>query len=114
LAEILAPGLKLPTHDASNAKRTTAAICRVRRQALTLGYKDAETKALIRDAVGGPLKLTGMTCDAVGIVFRSAAAMKRSRNNQRRAQHETAGGGGLGVVGPIRTPADWNARYAKS
>ena len=114
LAEILAPGMKMPTHDASNAKRTTAAICRVRRTALQTGYKDSETRDLIRDVVGGPLKLTDMTCDAVGVIFRGAAALKRTRNNQRYSRQETAGGGGLGVVGPIRTPAEWNARYAKN
>ena len=112
LAEILAPGLKFPTHDAaSNPKRTVAAMCRVRREALSTAYRNG-SRELIESVVGGKLRLQGMTCDAVASAFRSSAALRRAANRNKPSRAATAGGGGLGVAGRVATPADFNRMVA--
>lgn len=83
LAEILAPGIRIPTFDnAARPGQSFMKICGLRRNALDAAYKDPTTRAMIADLLGGkPLNTKSMTCDAARTLFRSAAAMKRAANN---------------------------------
>ena len=89
LAEILVPGIKIPTYDrAADPKKTFRQICNLRRQALDLAYVHPATRAIVSELVSGKTLDTGnMTCDAVRTMFRSAAALRRSQNNS--ATHDS-------------------------
>lgn len=87
LAEILAPGIRIPTFDrASDPKKSLDGICNLRRSALDLAYAVPETRGFIDEANGGKaFDLKNMSCGAVRTLFRSVAAMKKSANNGRRS-----------------------------
>ena len=72
-AEIIAPGIALPTFDAKAVrKKTVDALCVLRRRALRKGLEgdDADT---IESVLSGT-DLSKMTCDAVAPVFNAAVA----------------------------------------
>jgi hypothetical protein len=45
-AEILSPGIKVPTYDSANAKKTADSICSLKRRALTAAFADAKKKSI--------------------------------------------------------------------
>ncbi|MDE1867173.1 MAG: DUF2213 domain-containing protein [Thaumarchaeota archaeon] len=83
MAEILSPGIRMPTYDQKAApKATAAAICKLRRHALDQAYNAPGGKAIFTDIIGSKkLDTSRMTCDAVRTMFRTAAALKRQANN---------------------------------
>ncbi len=85
-AEILAPGVRLPTFDAKVArKKTVDAICVLRRRALRAAL-DNENAELVKSVVGGA-NVASMTCDSVAAFFNAASEVVRSKNSgvtQRR------------------------------
>ena len=83
LAEILVPGIKMPTFDrAAKPGDSFRKICGLRRQALDLAWHQPATRGIIEDLLGGKdLDTKRMTCDGARTLFRSAAAMARSANN---------------------------------
>jgi len=83
LAEILAPGIRVPTFDrAASPKKTFKDVCGLRRKALDLAYVQPATRGMIEEVLGGKeLDTKGMTCDAVRTVFKAVGAMKRTQNN---------------------------------
>jgi uncharacterized protein len=115
-AEILAPGVRAPVFDkAAPPKKTYDAICKLRRNALDVFYNTGEGRSAIDDIMGsGRYDPDHMTCDAIRAVFKSAAAVKRVANNNRRSTSDqplAGNGGGTGVKSKqIRTPADLNKR----
>jgi hypothetical protein len=110
-AEILVPGIRVPTFDrASDPKKTLDTVCKLRRTALDLVYNTADGRAIIEDLTGGkPLDMTGMKCNAVRSLFRGAVAAKKIANNATRDT-----GGGLHATdnvakgGKIRSLSDLN------
>lgn len=86
LAEIIVPGIRLPTVDkAAKPKDTFRKICNLRRQALDLAYVQPETRSMIEELISGKtLDTSAMTCDAVRTTFRSVAAMRKAANNGTR------------------------------
>ncbi|TDV39538.1 hypothetical protein C7405_101657 [Paraburkholderia caballeronis] len=80
LAEILAPGVRLPTFDAKAVrKKTSDSLCVLRRRALraALDNENADTvKSVLGDA-----NITGMPCAVVSGYFNAAAALVRSKNS---------------------------------
>jgi hypothetical protein len=86
MAEILVPGIKVPTFDRSAKPGASfKKICGLRRQALDLAYVQPETRGVLDDLLGGKkMDASNMTCDAVRVLFLSASAMKRSMNNGAR------------------------------
>ena len=84
MAEILVPGIKIPTFDAAAKKADSyRKICGLRRQALDLAWHQPITRGILDELLGGKdLDTKRMTCDAARTLFRSAAAMKRSINNK--------------------------------
>ncbi|MDN7488488.1 DUF2213 domain-containing protein [Burkholderia sp. AU45274] len=85
-AEILAPGVRLPTFDAKAIrKKTVDAICVLRRRALRAAL-DNENAELVKSVVGGA-NVASMTCDSVAAFFNAASEVVRSKNSgvtQRR------------------------------
>jgi len=119
IAEIIAPGIKVPTFDAA-AKPSAGlgVICGLRRKALDTALAVPEDEAVIKAARGGRSltkdSLKRMTCDSVRTLFFNVGAAKRASNNRQQTHDNApvvAAGGGLGVVGAIKTPADLNKKF---
>jgi uncharacterized protein len=101
-AEILAPGIKVPTFDrAARPARTVDAMCRLRQEALEKGLGDTATAEIVAQANGGrrPV-LSTMTCDAKRALFHAAAALKASANN-----------GSVGAIGRYRAADNEGDRF---
>jgi hypothetical protein len=82
LAEILAPGIRIPAFDrAAKPVDGYKTICALRKQALDLAYHQPATRSIIEAVNNGrPLKASAMTCDKVRTVFLAAAALKKNEN----------------------------------
>lgn len=79
-AEILAPGVRLPTFDAkAERKKTADAICVLRRRALRASL-DNEHADLVKPVLGGADVAT-MPCDSVKAFFNAAAELVRGKNS---------------------------------
>ena len=116
LAEILVPGIKIPTFDSKAApKASFDTICNLRRTALDLAYVQPDTRAIIDDVLGNgrTLDTKTMDCDSLRSVFLAAGAVKRRQNNATNddGRVQPGAGGGLGVKSAIRTLADLNKRH---
>jgi hypothetical protein len=97
LAEVLSPGIRVPTFDAKHEPtKSYDTICNLRRTSLDLAYATPEGRGLV-DAVGGANYKT-MDCTALRPVFMAAGALKKSRNNETRTTDTNirASGGGVG------------------
>jgi uncharacterized protein len=86
LAEIINPGVRVPTFDRSaRAALTLDQMCRFRRRTLNTVYDtDTDMHNLIDNLVDSPngySPTARMTCDSVTALFRSVAQVKRERNN---------------------------------
>jgi hypothetical protein len=81
-AEILSPGIKVPTFDSKlRPAQTVKAICDLRLQAVTRALTVTDTAALLKQANGGrTLNLKAATCDSIRVVFNAAAALKKAAN----------------------------------
>jgi hypothetical protein len=112
LAEVLVPGIKLPTYDrAAPPKRTYDAMCAFRRRVLDAAWAHPETREIIDDLEGGRFNgASGMTCDAAKRLFIGAAKIKaRSNRAQVRNTADLVFGGGVAGTGPLQTPTDLQA-----
>ena len=113
LAEIIAPGIRIPTFDrAARPAASLKSICALRSQALDLAYAQPSTRGVIDDLLAGKaLDTKKMTCDATRTLFRSLAAFKKVENKQKtfsahdNEQHQTRGA--------IKTLADLNKSNAE-
>lgn len=95
-AEILAPGIKLPTFDSAkaNTKDTAAHLCACQRRALAAAHKTDDGKAVLAPFVGaGTVDFDKMPPMAVNAIFTSAAESMRAKNNS---------GGGKGATIDIK------------
>src|SRR5260363_82800 len=78
-AEILAPGLKLPTFDAqAGARQTTDALCTLRRQALLAALQNGHADDV--KTVSGGQDISKLTCDAAQAVFNAASELVKRKN----------------------------------
>ncbi len=78
-AEILAPGVKLPTYDSkSDRKKTADSICVLRRRALRASLAN-ENADLVQSVTGGA-DVSKLTCDAAKVVFNAASELVKQRN----------------------------------
>jgi len=112
LAEILVPGIRIPTYDrAAKPGQTFKKVCGLRRQALDLAYAQPDTRAILDDILDGKsLDTKSMTCDAARTLFRTAASMKRTAN--KNAKHASGTKDQGTRKGPL-TLADINQLNAK-
>ncbi|WCM21368.1 DUF2213 domain-containing protein [Paraburkholderia bryophila] len=78
-AEIIAPGVKLPTYDAkAEGKKTADAICVLRRRALRAGLENSNAE-LVR-AIVGDADVSKMTCDAAKMAFHASSELVKQKN----------------------------------
>ena len=115
-AEILCPGIRLPTYDrAASPKTTFDSICSLRRRALDSVYATAEGKEMIEAIHGKSLEISKLRCGAVRPLFKAVVAMKKRQNHDTEfgVASPNASGGGLGLKGTIQSPADFNKRAAE-
>ncbi|MGK2829234.1 DUF2213 domain-containing protein [Ralstonia pseudosolanacearum] len=90
-AEILAPGVHLPTYDAkAAAKKTSDSICVLRRRALRAALEN-EHADLVK-AVSGGADVSKMTCDSAKAVFNAASELVKAKN--KASKTATGDGGG--------------------
>jgi len=82
LAEIIAPGIKVPTFDHKAAPKVSFKnICGLRRQALDLAFVQPATRSLVEEVMGGKqLDTKKMSCDAIRTIFKAVGAMKKAIN----------------------------------
>lgn len=83
-AEILSPGIRLPTFDARvAAANTEERICGLRRRSLDAAYRTPAGRAAIDEVLGGrSFNLRTATCDQVTPVFNAAAALVQGENRR--------------------------------
>jgi hypothetical protein len=123
LAEIIVPGIRIPTFDrASKPGDTLKVICGLRRKTLQQGVKDADTLEMVKELRSGKTlddaALKTMKCGAVRDLFLGLGAMKKAFNNSSSARTTDGNvirtaGGGLGINSAIKNPADLNKKYAE-
>lgn len=121
-AEILLPGLRLPTFDAAAKRKTTIdSMCQLRRRVLDHLNMTADGAALVRNAAnGGQTDTLKMSCGEVGALFKAAGAAKRVLNNANMTRDASSVPGmtaqradipnSNGLTVP-KTPADLNRLY---
>lgn len=110
-AEILAPGIKLPTLDAKMATADrAAALCKCQRKALDLAYKTDAGRAAITPFLGGlTADFDRLPAALVHAAFMGASEMVKAQNNGATSK--------TGITtkdfGKARTVADINAANRK-
>jgi hypothetical protein len=119
VAEILAPGIRIPTFDAKLApKKGFEVICGLRRSALDLAYGQAETRGYIEEILAGrAFDSKAMSCRDTRSLFSAVGAMKRGANNRtmRVGDGLTAEQRSHGQpVGGVKSLADLQKVYDKA
>lgn len=105
-AEILAPGLKLPTFDAK-AVKTADAICTCQRRALDAAFATETGRAAVQPFLAGRAPdFATMDAGAVNTIFTGAVELMRHTNNSRGLRD----GIGTRDFGRQTTVADLNQR----
>jgi hypothetical protein len=83
LAEIIRPGIRLPTFDRSAKPRATFdSICDLRRRTVEDAYRDAEMKKIIDALSANRFEVGKMTCDAIRPIFVGLGMQRRAANNR--------------------------------
>lgn len=86
-AEILAPGVKLPTFDSkAPAKKTSDSLCVLRRRALRAAG-DGDHADLVKSITGGQ-DISQMTCDSVKTMFVAASEVVKQKNQLTANAHK--------------------------
>lgn len=104
-AEILAPGVQVPTGDAAGKP---ASIAQLQRKALLIAQASTDGKAAIAPFLMGR-EIKALTGDALNAVFAGASELMRIKNNDRGTRTSAAL---TRDFGKTATPADINARNA--
>jgi hypothetical protein len=99
-AEILAPGIKLPTLDGkATRKQTIDRMCALRRRALQAATENAETAEVVSPLLAGRT-LSAVTCDSVEPLFVAASEIVKRQNSSVTTIsriHDHQGGGSAPV-----------------
>ena len=115
-AEVLAPGIRVPTFDRKSAPvKTAKALFGLRRTALDLAYGRAETRGIIDSALSGrTFDSKKMPDAAVRVLFNAVASQAARDNNARstadRGTVRPANGGGHSVGAKLTSLASINER----
>lgn len=118
VAEIIAPGIRVPTFDAKAAPRKTFdALCSFRRKVLDTADRDPETHMFI-DSITRGRTLDAVRCGDMRTLFNAVGQFKRHANNKSltasaATTDRTSFGGGTGVRGEIKNNADLNKKMAE-
>lgn len=110
-AEIIAPGIQIPTFDAKADPRKTFrdCICGLRRKALRLATQDAATSTMITSVRGRVLdanEIGGLSCGQARFLFNGVAAMKRSANNGTLTRDNLSAATGSAQTADQATPIE--------
>ncbi len=88
LAEIIAPGIRLPFFDAkADRVKMLDSICSLRRQALELAYSTPSGRGLIEELHGSSPNFTTLSCKDTRTLFRSVGAAKKRDNSNQYSGH---------------------------
>ena len=115
-AEILKPGVALPTYDSGTpAKRTVEAMCNFKRKTLDEAKATDRGGSAIRAVVGDDAAKSftdrSYTCDAVNYIFNSAATLIANENRGRASQPSIGANGGRNMFSTkAPSPAEINAK----
>lgn len=115
-AEVLVPGLRVPTFDAAvPRKKTMDAMCGLRRSVLDHMLATEPGTKILTELNSGPVDTSKLTCDAAAVLFKSAAAAKRVINNASATRDAGTLPRDTTKQRPQapRTPAEANAFYAQ-
>lgn len=110
-AEIIAPGIAVPTFDAKQKPGATFdSMCKLRRQALDLAYVQPATRSIIDQMLAGrTLDTKAMTCADTRTLFAGVTALKRHMNNADNTRGGTIDASSLRPAsGPVQSQADLN------
>jgi len=117
LAEIISPGISVPTFDKAAAPgKTYDALCQFRRKVLDKAYQFHEETHDYLDELLAGRKMEDMKCTQVRDMFRAVGTWRKRFNNDRMRGNDTSNGavGGTGVrSSSIRSIADVNKRNAE-
>lgn len=81
-AEMLVPGIRLPTFDAKpGAKKVRDNLCAMRRKAMTMALESDRSAGFVQPFVRDAEAIKAMTCDAARAAFIGASELARSANN---------------------------------
>lgn len=108
LAEILMPGIAVPTFDqAKPPKHTFDAICKLRADTLTAVARTTDGKTLLDKVTAGRVTdFTRLGCGATRHIFSAAGALKSAMNRD-------GGGGGGGGGNTVTQPKSMAQMYAE-
>lgn len=108
-AEILAPGIHVPTFDAaSDPQKTRDAMCGLRLKALQAA-QEGKFKDTVEMLVGKGRDLKSLTCDAVASAFVATSEIVRRENNAQQTRTSTGDNKQPNIASSI---ADMNQRNA--
>lgn len=112
LAEILAPGIRIPAFDGSaKPQKTFDSICKLRRDALTAAYANLPTRGII-ESVMPSSGVSDLPVEILRPTFMAAGALMRDHNNKsQQVRDQGIPGRALKPIGgPITSLADYNRR----
>lgn len=81
-AEILSPGIKVPTFDGVSTKKTADALCSLKRRALTAAFADAKMKTVLANVIAAAPAVKTMDCATLNLAFVGASDIVRASNNK--------------------------------
>jgi hypothetical protein len=112
-AEMLVPGIKLPTFDAKTPARITFdSLCSLRRNTLQQAYHDQDKRGYIDVMLGGAQPdFKAMTCDTAALIFNGASEMIRQQNNTSVGRPRTLVRGHVGTLSPAEINKANKERY---
>lgn len=99
MAEIITPGVRVPTFDARlTPERTATRLCAFRRQTLDRALKDEFTAGVMLDLVGIRTgdQIKSLGCDTVKMAFNATGSALRSQFNARQMTRSVSTGDGKG------------------
>lgn len=109
-AEIIAPGLKLPTLDsAAKPKSTRDGICLLKRRALAASLRTDDGAEILEQLTGKRTLDGSMPCSQLGVIFNGAVALTKDRNTVIERPRLGARPAKDKAAPDIKTPADFNA-----
>lgn len=83
-AEILVPGIRVPTMDSAAPRaRTIDGMCQIRRRTLSAVSMTNDGAALLTQVAGADLDIDKASCVEIATVFRAAAVAKGLQNNRQ-------------------------------
>ena len=111
-AEIVSPGIRMPTRDAALTKQKAQdTLCALRRGALDAAFKTEKGKAAIMPFAGSSPDFKGMTCDTARAIFVGVSnTMSESNNRAHMSVMDAAQVSDVGGLSFASTGADRNKR----